>query len=72
MDYAVLSVLSSEFLNVLVYRSAKLSSVKGTSFCPQCGHRLKWYDLFPMLSYLFFGQMPVPGAYHPRYPAVEG
>lgn len=74
--YAVLvGLVIGSFLNVLVYRiPQKLSSVKGTSFCPQCGHRLKWYDLFPMLSYLFLlGRCRYCGArISPCYPAVEG
>lgn len=44
------------FLNVLIYRiPQKKSWIKERSFCTKCGHKLRWYDLFPVLSYLFLG-----------------
>ncbi len=42
------------FLNVIIYRvPKKLSFIKGRSFCPRCHTQLKFYDLIPILSYLF-------------------
>ncbi len=41
------------FLNVLILRLPKEEDVVfGGSHCMQCGYRLKWYDLIPVVSYL--------------------
>lgn len=49
------TVLGS-FLNVLIYRlPIGMNFAKGSSICPQCRHELKWYDLFPLFSYIFLG-----------------
>lgn len=50
----LLGLIFGSFLNVLIYRiPLKLSPEKGFSFCPACKHRLHWYDLFPLFSYIF-------------------
>lgn len=42
------------FLNVLIFRLDKKGGIlTGRSECPKCLKRLSWYDLFPVLSYLF-------------------
>ena len=42
------------FLNVCIYRIPKKESVVVVpSHCMQCGYRLKWFDLIPILSWLF-------------------
>lgn len=42
------------FLNCVIYRLEKKESfLRGRSYCPHCKHILKWYDLIPILSYLF-------------------
>lgn len=42
------------FLNVLIYRiPQKQEFVKTPSHCMQCNHRLAWYDLVPLFSWLF-------------------
>lgn len=42
------------FLNVLIDRSAKNESViMGRSYCDHCHHSLFWYDLIPVLSFIF-------------------
>lgn len=33
-------------------RRTELSMTKGRSMCARCGHRLAWYDLMPLLSWL--------------------
>jgi leader peptidase (prepilin peptidase) / N-methyltransferase len=44
------------FLNVVIDRVSKGQSiVYPPSHCPYCHHRLAWYDLFPILSYLSLG-----------------
>ncbi len=41
------------FLNVLIDRSHKNESViSGRSYCDYCRHKLSWYDLIPLLSYI--------------------
>jgi len=41
------------FLNCVIYRLEKNESfLKGRSFCPHCKHKLTWYDLIPLFSFL--------------------
>lgn len=51
-----LGVLFGVFLGSLVYclglRSLSGETFWGRSYCGGCKHRLAWYDLFPVLSYL--------------------
>jgi len=50
--FAVGAVFGS-FLNVLIYRlPLKLDFVKGSSFCPNCNHKLGALDLVPIFSWL--------------------
>ena len=56
--YAVLSfILGSvigSFLNVVILRTPlKQSIVTEPSHCFSCGHRLAWYDMFPIFSWIF-------------------
>lgn len=47
-------IVIGSFLNVLIYRlPIGLDFKKGSSFCPNCKHDLKWYDLFPLFSFIF-------------------
>jgi leader peptidase (prepilin peptidase) / N-methyltransferase len=42
------------FVNVVAFRhNTGLSPLKGTSQCFSCGTKLRYYDMFPVLSYLF-------------------
>ena len=42
------------FLNVVIYRVPRQESfVKGSSYCPDCEHRLSGPDLVPVFSWLF-------------------
>lgn len=41
------------FLNCLIYRLEKEKTVKGRSYCPKCGHNLSFFDLFPVISFIF-------------------
>ncbi len=45
------SILGS-FSKVLADRGLTKHSFWGRSYCPNCKIKLKWYDLFPILSYL--------------------
>ncbi|MBI5216814.1 MAG: prepilin peptidase [Ignavibacteriae bacterium] len=42
------------FINVCVYRLPRgISVVRLSSFCPSCNRDLKWYELIPVLSFVF-------------------
>lgn len=43
------------FLNVLIWRMPREEGIGGFSHCPNCKHRLHWYNLIPVFSYLFQG-----------------
>jgi len=62
------------FLNVCISRLPKGESiVLPRSHCPRCNHAIRWYDNFPLLSYLILRgrcrdcHVPIS----PLYPAVE-
>ena len=62
------------FLNVVVFRVPQGESiVKGPSHCMSCGHRLAWYELIPVLSFVLQGgKCRKCGArLSPQYPLVE-
>lgn len=47
-------IIIGSFLNVCIYRIPKHEDiVKTRSHCMSCGYQLKWYDMFPLFSYLF-------------------
>lgn len=67
------SVIAS-FLNVCISRLPRDESpLRGRSHCPACGQRIAWYDLVPVLSWLWLGgrcrrcRAPIS----PRYLIVE-
>ncbi|MDP2741311.1 MAG: prepilin peptidase, partial [bacterium] len=41
------------FLNCFIYRLGKKEKITGRSYCPKCSNQLKWYDLFPVFSFVF-------------------
>ena len=46
-------IVIGSFLNVCIYRIPKGEDiVKTNSHCMMCGKQLKWYDLFPVISFL--------------------
>lgn len=45
-------VVIGSFLNVYIYRFHTGKSLSGHSHCLSCGSQLRWYDLFPLLSYV--------------------
>lgn len=50
---AFFGLVVGSFLNVLIYRIPKKEEfVKTPSHCMACGHRLAWYDLVPLFSWL--------------------
>ena len=71
---AIFGIIIGSFLNVLIYRlPLHIDFVKGRSFCPKCGHKLNWIDLFPVFSYIFLlGKCRYcKERISPRYPIVE-
>ena len=62
------------FLNVVIYRTPlKQSIISEPSHCFSCGNRLKWYDMFPIFSWLILrGKCRFCGArISPRYMVME-
>ena len=52
----LLGLCVGSFCNVLIYRIPKGEEfVKTPSHCMKCGHELKWYELFPVVSWLIQG-----------------
>jgi prepilin signal peptidase PulO-like enzyme (type II secretory pathway) len=45
-------VIIGSFLNVYIYRFHTGKSINGNSHCLSCAKPLRWYELFPLLSYL--------------------
>lgn len=46
-------IVIGSFLNVCIYRIPKHEDiVKTRSHCMSCGYTLKWYDMFPVFSFL--------------------
>ena len=49
-------IVIGSFVNVCIYRIPLGEDiVKTSSHCMNCGHTLKWYDLFPVFSFLVLG-----------------
>lgn len=48
----IFGTIIGSFLNVLIWRLPKEKSLLGRSECPHCKHKLSWFDLFPLLSYI--------------------
>ena len=48
----MLGVIIGSFLNVFIYRFHTGKSLAGSSHCLSCRTALRWYELFPLLSYL--------------------
>ena len=72
---AALGGCLGSFLNVAVWRlPAGKSLIRPASFCPKCGHPIRFYDNIPIFGWLFLRgkcrdcRQPISF----RYPAVEG
>ena len=49
-----LGAIVGSFLNVVIYRLPNDQSIIfPASHCPKCGHKLAWYDMIPIFSYIF-------------------
>jgi prepilin signal peptidase PulO-like enzyme (type II secretory pathway) len=51
----VFGAIVGSFLNVVGTRYNSGITLGGRSFCPKCGHSLRWYELVPLLSFLIQG-----------------
>lgn len=50
----ILGTIVGSFLNVVILRHGKKESfANGGSKCPKCSKNLKWYELVPILSWIF-------------------
>lgn len=50
---AIIGVCLGSFTKVIADRSLTNRNFWGRSYCENCKHKLAWYDLFPVLSYIF-------------------
>lgn len=52
----IYGIIIGSFLNVCIYRIPKHESIVIVpSHCMACGKQIKWYDLVPLVSFLFLG-----------------
>lgn len=52
--FIILGMIVGSFLNVVILRFDELRSIVNTrSHCPECKKTLSWYELIPVLSYIF-------------------
>lgn len=76
MGYLILFVLGAivgSFLHVVGTRWGSGLGARGRSFCPVCGHNLRWYELVPIASFMALrGRCRTCSAKIPwHYPAIE-
>lgn len=77
MIYVLLFILGSivgSFLNVCIYRLPRRESIiKPGSHCPKCGHKVRWHENIPIISFIMLGgkcsRCKQPISY--IYPVVE-
>ena len=69
----VFGAIIGSFLNVVIYRFHTGRSINGSSHCMSCQTQLRWFELFPLFSYLVLrGKCRTCGSYIPaRYFLVE-
>ncbi len=70
----IYGIIVGSFLNVCIYRIPKEESIVTVgSHCMKCSHRLSWYDLVPVFSWLFLrGKCRYCGGkISVQYPLVE-
>ncbi len=48
----IFGTIIGSFLNVVILRYGR-KTLNGRSVCPICGKKLRWFDLIPLLSFLF-------------------
>ena len=68
-------IVIGSFLNVCIYRIPKKENiVKINSHCMSCNHRLRWYELIPLFSYVVQGGKcrNCKSKISIQYPLIEG
>lgn len=71
---ALFGLAVGSFLNVCAYRIPRKESIAWPpSHCPSCRHQLGFFDLIPVVSYIFLGARCryCRKSIHWRYPVVE-
>jgi len=48
----IIGLLIGSFLNCSIWRLYKNETILGRSYCPNCHHKISWYDNIPVLSYI--------------------
>jgi len=51
--FTLFGLCLGSFLNVLIDRLPKREKITGRSYCPHCKKKLNWYELIPLLSFVF-------------------
>lgn len=51
--FFILGLIFGSFINCLVYRLKEEKTIMGRSFCPKCEHKLGFWDLIPLFSFIF-------------------
>ncbi|TSC59117.1 MAG: leader peptidase (prepilin peptidase) / N-methyltransferase [Candidatus Peregrinibacteria bacterium Greene0416_19] len=71
--FVLLGLAFGSFGNVLILRLPRRRSIAGRSACPRCRALLRWYELIPVVSFLFLrGRCGHCGAAISwQYPVVE-
>ena len=72
--FFILGTLIGSFLNVVILRyNTGRGVIRGRSSCPHCGHELAWFELVPVISYIFLGGRcrKCRSKISWQYPAVE-
>ncbi len=75
IEIFLMGIIIGSFLNVCIYRIPKEESIVVVrSHCMNCGYQLKWYDLFPIFSYIFLGGKcrKCKQKISIQYPLIEG
>ena len=49
----IFGLIVGSFINVFILRYHTGVSLRGRSFCFSCGHALSWYELIPLISFIF-------------------
>src|SRR5690554_5982803 len=54
INFFILGAVFGSFYNVVGLRITKGESIiKPRSYCPKCGHTLRFWELIPIVSYIF-------------------
>ena len=51
----IFGTIIGSFLNVVILRYGR-KSLTGRSVCPNCGKKLQWFELVPLVSFFFLGR----------------